>query len=689
MSVVTIYNQGKLQYVVLPSREVVSRYPDDDARSIQNAEQSPLWSNKEIRKRIQAEGTKFFKYNADKLDKSLSMDDSNGKMSDGFFLYLAYKRFQNQQSQAYFIKDEDVNNLLRSPSTDDIKKSQDFSKLLVLNTAVEYLVKAKHGEKLEYLGPGENPPGDTKVHTTSRGAHGYYPSEVDQQPVKPVGRDLEPEGIREVAGIQAPELDVDDDDDDDEEERVRGPKETDESFVQRMQKQGFRPVEELIKKFSKITKEEKDKLIREATLAGQGDGTDKTLITPNVVITNEEGKPIQITTGDGQIQAIQIYDSQHPERGGKKHLYFNPSVKDPTNKDRHQVEWRDVQGHTNKTYAIAYTKGQAVAKFNRTKRLNAVIPRIEKRCSRDITNSATPARTRDAALAVAIIHDTFRRVGKGRSKVYWDGKDGRPGPKKNKDGKFIYEYTPTFGVTSMQAQHIQVKGKKVYLEFLGKKGKLNQVEVTDDVVKKELISRKKASKSKTDKIIDVTEPTVNAYIKDISGGDFTAKDFRTYHGTRIAADVVVKIKIPKIDRAKFNAAMQRNVIKGIITNAQEWKEAAFLFAMKVHAKAKADLVGEVVAARLNNTKGIAIDKYINPEVFSDWHSAFEAETQQLMRARFPKDAVKLAQDWVSALNKKNYEGKGLDNPRKPKNWKKGDVVPAGVVPKPKKAKGKN
>ena len=56
-----------------------------------------------------------------------------------------------------------------------------------------------------------------------------------------------------------------------------------------------------------------------------------------------------------------------------------------------------------------------------------------------------------------------------------------------------------------------------------------------------------------------------------------------------------------------------------------------------------------------------------------------------MRARFPKDAVKLAQDWVSALNKKNYEGKGLDNPRKPKNWKKGDVVPAGV---PKKDKGK-
>ena len=57
MAVVTIYSQGNLQYVVLPSREVLSKYPDDVALSIHKAEQSSFWRDKRMKQVIQLEGT--------------------------------------------------------------------------------------------------------------------------------------------------------------------------------------------------------------------------------------------------------------------------------------------------------------------------------------------------------------------------------------------------------------------------------------------------------------------------------------------------------------------------------------------------------------------------------------------------------------------------------------------------------
>ena len=60
MAVVTIYSEGDLQYVVLPSREVLSKHPDGIAVSITNSEQSSFWLNETRKRTIQEEGTQFF-----------------------------------------------------------------------------------------------------------------------------------------------------------------------------------------------------------------------------------------------------------------------------------------------------------------------------------------------------------------------------------------------------------------------------------------------------------------------------------------------------------------------------------------------------------------------------------------------------------------------------------------------------
>ena len=678
MAVVTIYNQGNLQYVVLPTREVLSKYPDDIALSIHKAEQSPFWRDKKRKQFLQVEGTQFFKRNADKLDTSFSMEDSNGKMSAGFFLYLAFRRFQNQQVQAHFINDDEVDNLLKPDDT--AKKGDDLSKLLILEKAIEYLVKAR-----EYVEDKGDAPEGVEVQTGARGGLFYDPDQVKDKKQQ----EEMPSGIREVEVVQAEPLEVDDEEDDDAEHQ--GP-ETNERFIERMKENGFITVGEEAKNYPTITKDEKDKLVADASRAGNGDFTDsKTIITPNIAVVNDDGVIVQVTTSDGQIMPVS-------EEAGKLLIYINPRGDDLTGTNKVQQEWRtppnvkNPLGATSKQYSVAYNKSQTAKKHIRATALGSKIDGIEKRIAIDIQSK--DRRTKDAALAIAIIHDTFRRIGKGSSSVTWDGKNGHPGPKKDKNTKsgFVEDYTPTFGVTSMQAQHIIVRGDKVKLRFLGKRGQLNEVDVTNPQVIEELKRRKNAAKKPTDGIIDVNEPVVNAYLKNITGGDFTAKDFRTYHGTKIAYDVIGKRAIPKIDRVKLMKSVQNAISKGGIANEQAFGEFLFTNVFRQHHTFKRNIVGEPVSKRLGNKPKVSIDNYINPLVFSDnpfnknWDGAFEKELTSILKTKYPEAEVKAAQDWLSAVNKKNYGRKGLDNPRKPKNWKKGDAVPPGTVPK---KKGKN
>jgi len=81
-----------------------------------------------------------------------------------------------------------------------------LSKITALEAAVEYLIKATPGEKLEYLSPGESAPGDTRTLTTPRGARGYYPSEMavaEEETEAPA--EVEPAEEREIEAVQAPE----------------------------------------------------------------------------------------------------------------------------------------------------------------------------------------------------------------------------------------------------------------------------------------------------------------------------------------------------------------------------------------------------------------------------------------------------------------------------------------------------
>ena len=78
-----------------------------------------------------------------------------------------------------------------------------FTRLVVLEKALDYLFKAQPGERLEYLKPGEKPPKGAQLQRGARGGRGYYPSEVRE--AKEEADVLEAPEEQEIEAVQAPE----------------------------------------------------------------------------------------------------------------------------------------------------------------------------------------------------------------------------------------------------------------------------------------------------------------------------------------------------------------------------------------------------------------------------------------------------------------------------------------------------
>jgi DNA topoisomerase-1 len=100
----------------------------------------------------------------------------------------------------------------------------------------------------------------------------------------------------------------------------------------------------------------------------------------------------------------------------------------------------------------------------------------------------------------------------------------------------------SFGLTTLRSRHVTVRGSQLCFEFRGKGGKRHRVEVSDrriaaivrrcqDLPGQELFRYWDAS----GRSLAIDSADINAYLRDAGGGAFTAKDFRTWLGTVLAA----------------------------------------------------------------------------------------------------------------------------------------------------------
>ena len=158
----------------------------------------------------------------------------------------------------------------------------------------------------------------------------------------------------------------------------------------------------------------------------------------------------------------------------------------------------------------------------------------------------------------------------------------------------------SFGLTTLRNQHVKVRGDSVKFRFRGKSGKWHEVGVQDprlarvirrcqDLPGQELFEYIDENGERQ----DVKSSDVNDYVREISGRDFTAKDFRTWAGTVLAAQA-----LQEFEQFDTTAQAKKNVVKAI----------------------------ESVASRLGNTPAICRKCYVHPEVINAYLDGALART---------------------------------------------------------------
>ncbi|MEY2487159.1 MAG: topoisomerase [Verrucomicrobiota bacterium] len=170
-------------------------------------------------------------------------------------------------------------------------------------------------------------------------------------------------------------------------------------------------------------------------------------------------------------------------------------------------------------YHERWREARDESKYEKMLLFGEALPKIRKRVDQDLK---LPGLQRNKILAtiVQLLERTFIRVG---NEEY---------ARENK----------SFGLTTMQDRHVDVEGSKLRFRFRGKSGISHEVDVTDRrmariISKLQDLPGQELFQYVDDEggIRDITSQDVNGYLKEITGEEFTAKDFRTWAGTVLAA----------------------------------------------------------------------------------------------------------------------------------------------------------
>lgn len=111
-------------------------------------------------------------------------------------------------------------------------------------------------------------------------------------------------------------------------------------------------------------------------------------------------------------------------------------------------------------------------------------------------------------------------------------------------GETYAESNQSYGLATIQKEHVTLEGRQVVFDYIAKSGKERYIALGDDLVRaavSELLANNEAGpellayRTEDGEWRDVSSTDINAYIKQVVGGEVSAKDFRTWHGTVIAA----------------------------------------------------------------------------------------------------------------------------------------------------------
>jgi DNA topoisomerase-1 len=230
-----------------------------------------------------------------------------------------------------------------------------------------------------------------------------------------------------------------------------------------------------------------------------------------------------------------------------------------------QATGRDARGRKQYRYHSKWREVRDDTKYGRMIAFGRALPVIRRRTDADLRRDGVP-REKVLAAVVKLLEKTFIRVGNDEY-----ARDNR-----------------SFGLTTMRDGHVKVAGSTVRFVFRGKSGVEHALALDDkrlakivkqcrDLPGQELFQYRNDNGD----VVDVGSADINAYLKDVTGEDFTSKDFRTWAGTVLAAQL-----LKDFEAVDSEARAKKNVVAAI----------------------------EQVAKQLGNTRAVCRKCYVHPAV---------------------------------------------------------------------------
>jgi DNA topoisomerase-1 len=285
-----------------------------------------------------------------------------------------------------------------------------------------------------------------------------------------------------------------------------------------------------------------------------------------------------------------IHDSQQIRR--IRSLVIPPAWADvwicPVPNGHIQATARDAKGRKQYRYHVRWREVRDETKYDRMIAFAQALPLIRERTDEHLALSGLP-REKILATVVRLLECTLIRVG----------------------NEEYARHNDSFGLTTMRDHHVDVSGSTLHFEFRGKSGVRHCVDLRDrrlarivkriqDLPGEELfqyLDEKGERRS-------IESSDVNQYLRDITGQDITAKDFRTWSGTVLAVQA-----LQECQHWDSKAEAKRNIVRAL----------------------------ESVAKRLGNTKAICRKCYIHPTVLNSY---LDGSLTGLLRQRVEDDMLK-------------------------------------------------
>ena len=234
-----------------------------------------------------------------------------------------------------------------------------------------------------------------------------------------------------------------------------------------------------------------------------------------------------------------------------------------------QATGRDARGRKQYRYHPKWREARDETKYGRMVAFSEVLPKIRARVDADLGRPGLP-REKVLATVVRLLECTNIRVGNDE----------------------YARANGSYGLTTLRDKHVEVSGGSLRFSFKGKSGKTHEVELSDRRLARIVQRCRDVPGEELFQYLDddggrqtIGSGDVNDYLREISGQEFTAKDFRTWAGTLLAVTALRDVGPMDTDR-----------------------------------EAKAAIVQAVdrVAEQLNNTRAVCRKYYIHPTVLESY-----------------------------------------------------------------------